>query len=108
MKKLSMLAATVALAIPAPIILPAPAMATNYNGNSGFCRDAAAEYGFSSVGECVSLYTTQANSNGNGWAAQICSYADEQEPDVFAYFYASYTDCVQDGASAFVSSGGPF
>lgn len=105
MKKLSMLVATVALAIPAPLTLATPALAANNSSAQATCKAIVAQgnYPGLTVGECVSLNKTQANSSGNGYAAQECSYAQEQAPDIFYQYYDSYSECVQDGAATMLA-----
>jgi hypothetical protein len=101
MKNLSMLVATFALTIPAPLTLATPALAASNSSATQSCKSivAGGNYPDLTVGECVSLFTTQSNSNGNGYAAQECSYAEQQVPDLFYSYYDSYSDCVHDGAN---------
>ena len=103
MKKLVMLAATMALAIPAPLAVPAAALAAA-NPNVTFCKeyvgsDPALDPDLNR-GECVSYLTTLDNYYKNGATAQsfavhYCDYLRENYPDDYA-IYASNKDCIED------------
>lgn len=109
MKKLAMFVATIAVAIPAPLAVPAPALAEN--PNVSFCKDYVGSDPTVDPnlnrGECISLLTTGDNyygkgKAGHGYAVHVCDYIQENYPDVFDLYYGSFEECAQDDASAFI------
>lgn len=109
MKKLSMVLAAFTLAVPAPIVFATPAQAGSNSYTNAYCKAISPSSGMS-VGECNSLLTTgghaAAGQSIGGFAAQICSEVLDNYPVNFSYAYASYTDCVQDGASQLINGQG--
>ena len=103
MKKLTMFFATMAFAIPAPLAVPAPALAANPNVD--FCKgyvgsDPTLDPNLN-MGECISLLTTGDNyfnkgAGGKGYAVHVCDYLLENYPDDFYASYASKKECVDD------------
>jgi hypothetical protein len=109
MKKLTMLVATFVLAIPAPLTMPTAAAAASNTEVVGACKDivAAGELPGLTVGQCVSLLTTEDNyyndgTSAGGFAAQACRLIENFDPADFYYVYPSYSACVQDGASQLI------
>lgn len=109
MKNLTMLVATFVIAIPAPLVLPTAAAAASNTEVVGSCKEIVAE-GYLpglTVGQCVSLITTEDNYYNNGtsaggFAAQACRLIENYDPTDFYYLYDSYSACVQDGASQLI------
>lgn len=109
MKKLTMLVATFALAMPGPLAVPTAAVAASNASNVGFCKDYVAS-GYDSsltLGQCISLLTTEGHyatdgSSAQGFGTHACQYVQNNYPDEFYTYYATFTDCVQDGGSAFI------
>jgi hypothetical protein len=92
MKNIAMLAALIALAIPASVTLPAPAVA-KANPNVAFCKSYIADPLIAddnlNLGECISLTTVGNNYATKGkakhaFAVHICDYYAENYPDDFA------------------------
>lgn len=91
MKNFAMLAASIALAIPASVTLPAAAVA-KANPNVAFCRAYLADPLLVDVnlnlGECISLTTVGNNYSTKGkakhaFAVHLCDYYAENYPDDF-------------------------
>jgi hypothetical protein len=104
MKKLVMLAATMALAIPAPLAVPAAALAAA-NPNVGFCKDYVGADPLIDPnlnrGECVSLLNSYDNydkhgANGHAVAVHECDYYAENYPADFDTLWGSKAACVAD------------
>ena len=86
--------------------LPTAAFAaTNASADGGVvaaCKDSTA-FPNEPPGNCVAIRTNASHGNITGAVPSICNFAEAEEPDLFYYFYASHADCVQDGASVFLS-----
>lgn len=100
MKKLAMILSTIALAIPAPLVVATPAHADSNSATVTTCKEIvdAGYYPDLSVGECVAIITSETNyyKNGStGYASHACKFYEEQFPDYFAATWDSYADCVQ-------------
>jgi hypothetical protein len=102
MKKLVMLVATVAFAIPAPMAVPTAAGAAA-NPNVGFCKDyVAAGYDANlNRGECISLLNSYDNYDKNGAnkhavAVHECDYYAENYPADFDALWGSKSACIAD------------
>jgi hypothetical protein len=89
MKKFAMLAASIALATPASVSLPAPAVA-KANPNVAFCKTYIADPLIAddnlNLGECISLTTVGNNYATKGkakhaFAVHLCDYYAENYPD---------------------------
>lgn len=103
MKKLATFVATMALAIPAPLTMSAPAVAKN--ANVDFCKgyvgsDPAVDPNLNR-GECISLLNSYDNYDKNGANAHAvavheCDYIAENYPDDFALLWGSKKACIAD------------
>jgi hypothetical protein len=101
MKNLALFAATVALAIPAPMLMPTAASAQSSNSSRyvpGFCENVVAAYPGMPVGECVSLEESSYQyflRGSDAFATHWCSLLRDVYPDDYAaLFDSSWVDCV--------------
>ena len=64
-----------------------------------FCKvDVPTNHPDLSLGNCIGSRTT-ANHSLEGWSEHVCFFYENELPDIFDMFYASYSECVRDKAS---------
>ena len=102
MKRITTLFLAAGLAVPAPIILPAPAHA-GYNNIPSFCKNyvASGQDPATNRGECVGLLTSQFHyyvddRSGNAFAVHACDYYLETDPDFFHSLWDSKQQCMNE------------
>ena len=97
MKRIAMLGAAVALAVPAPLIVPAPAAAESRAGVVDFCKVDVPQNPPAVLGNCVGFVNTLIN-DAPGLVPILCDYFEMFFPDVFYDAYEDHGQCVVDRA----------
>ena len=98
MKRIAMLVAAVALAVPAPLIVPAPAAAESRAGVVDFCKVDVPQNPPAVLGNRVGFVNTLINESP-GLVPIFCDYVEMFFPDDFYAVYDSQGECVTDRAA---------
>lgn len=89
-------------------LVPAtPAVAAPSNppdlGIVDFCKvDVPANHPDQPLGACISFQSTNFRDNLNGLVPHLCTYMQDEYPDVFYAYYDTYSECVRDKAGVFL------
>lgn len=102
MRRYATLIAAAALAVPAPVVMSAPAQA-GFNGIPDFCKDylATGADPATNRGECISLLTQQFHylvddKNHNAYAVHACEYYADAAPEFFNSLWDSKQECMDE------------
>ena len=98
MKRIATLVAAVALGVPAPLIVPAPAAAESRVGVVDFCKVDVPQNPPAVLGECVSFVNGLINETP-GLIPIFCDYVEMFFPGDFYAVYDSQGECVTDRAA---------
>ena len=98
MKNLALYAAAFALAVPVPIVLPAPVAAQGYSGAVQFCKEDVPKNPPFVLGDCMGFVTTL-NNGAAGNVRFICDYLSITDPHLFYEAYDNVPECIRDRAS---------
>jgi len=98
MRKIVMLASAVMLAIPAPMAVPAAALAADTGGKNvvGFCKEDVPNNQPAVLGNCVGFISSFGSA---GTIRFECQYLQDHAPDIFYAAYDTYNECIVDRAS---------
>ena len=88
-----MLLVSMALAVPAPLAVPTPALGAPNNGVVDLCKEVIQEFPDVTLGDCIAGSRTL---DTQGFGALACKLALERDPDLFYGRWDSLRECIKD------------
>lgn len=89
MNKIIAAVSSLGMALSMSVAIPAPAMAAGQNGLANFCQEYGDDFGFDSVGHCVS-----AIGRGQNDSSATCKYIKTNAPGLFDLLWRNHGACV--------------
>ena len=97
MKRTFAVLSAIAIALPAPMVVSAPARAQGYSPAVNFCKGDVPNNPPFVLGDCMGFVTT-INNDSQGLIRFICDYLSIADPDLFYEAYNNVPECIRDGA----------